>query len=152
MYFRQLRKRAGVKQKDIAREFGISSSAVSSWEHGKSCPGADKLPKLEKMLGVSSSVILRAIDESKSDDEQPINANLFSTDELQAVAAFFLEKVAEIEKEMHYDVKRLEVDEIYQKYLSIARKAQVNLIDQEFQERRAKGGRPIEPGAEGERL
>lgn len=71
---------------------------------------------------------------------------------LQAVAFFCQEKAAEIEREMRYDVKRLEVDEIYQKYLSIARKAQVNFIDMEFQERRAKGGNPIEPGAEGEIL
>lgn len=71
---------------------------------------------------------------------------------LQAVAAFCLEKATEIEKEMHYDVKRLAEDAIYQKYLSIARTAQVELLDMEFQERRAKGGKPIEPRAEGERL
>lgn len=53
---------------------------------------------------------------------------------------------------MYYDVKRLAEDAIYQKYLSIARTAQVELLDMEFQERRAKGGKPIEPGAEREIL
>lgn len=83
-----------------------------------------------------------------NDEGRPFQSELA----LQAIAAFCLKKAAEIEKELHHDVKRLAEDAIYQKYLSIARKAQVNRMDMEFQERRAKGGKPIEPGAEGETL
>lgn len=45
--------------------------------------------------------------------------------------AFCQEKAADIEKELHYDVKRLTADVIYQRYLSIARKAYVELIDRD---------------------
>ena len=46
--------------------------------------------------------------------------------------AFCQEKAAEIETELHHDVKRLAADTIYQMYLSIARKAHVDLIDRNF--------------------
>ena len=46
--------------------------------------------------------------------------------------AFCQEKAAEIETELHHDVKRLAADAIYQMYLSIARKAYVELIDRDF--------------------
>lgn len=58
----------------------------------------------------------------------------FSTEELRSIAAFCQEKAAEIEEELHHDVKRIAVDAIYQMYLSIARKAYVELIDRDFRE------------------
>ena len=58
----------------------------------------------------------------------------FSTEELRSIVAFCQEKAAEIETELHHDVKRLAADAIYQMYLSIARKAYVELIDRDFRE------------------
>lgn len=63
----------------------------------------------------------------------------FSTEELRSIVAFCQEKAAEIETELHHDVKRLAADAIYQMYLSIARKAYVELIDRDF--RQEEGGK-----------
>lgn len=70
MTFHQLRKNAGMKQSDIARELGITVAAVSAWEQGKNRPCLDNLTALEKMLGVPLADIVRVFTESRQDDAE----------------------------------------------------------------------------------
>lgn len=152
MNFRQLRKSMGIEQKEIAKEIGVTPASVLFWEIGKAYPRTDKILKLEKMLGVPASDIIRALSESKLEGRQLIKVNRFSAEELQSIATFYQEKAAEIEKKLHYDVKRLAEDATYQKYLSIASKAGAKSLEMEFMEKKEQRRKTIEPGAEGERL
>ncbi len=47
---RTRRKDLGLDIEDVARWCGVSVSAVSQWERGKTEPTADKRPKLAKVL------------------------------------------------------------------------------------------------------
>ena len=48
--FKALRIKQGLRQEDIANHLGISREAVSRWESGASCPRAELLPKIAKLL------------------------------------------------------------------------------------------------------
>ena len=48
-----LRKRLGLKQKDLARAVGVSQGMVSQWETGRSAPELTRIPLLAATFGVS---------------------------------------------------------------------------------------------------
>lgn len=47
------RKNAGLSQKQLAEQCGVSESAVLNWENGKNPPKLKYLPKLEAAYGIS---------------------------------------------------------------------------------------------------
>ena len=49
--FEVYRKRAGLRQCDVAEILGISQVSVWQWENGKALPRADKLPAVAKLYG-----------------------------------------------------------------------------------------------------
>ena len=53
--FRKLR---GLTQEELANQLGVSSQAVSKWENDASCPDISLLPKLCKVLGISTDELL----------------------------------------------------------------------------------------------
>ena len=55
---KELRERAGMQQKEVAVEVGVSRPTVSEWEHQKKDPSGDRLIKLASLFGVSTGVIL----------------------------------------------------------------------------------------------
>ena len=55
---RELRKRKGIQQKELAIEIGVSNPTVSDWETGKKDPSGDRLRKLANYFGVDELVIL----------------------------------------------------------------------------------------------
>lgn len=55
----ELRKKAGLRQADIAKELGIVQSAVSAWETGQGNPRIEHLPKLAEMLHCTIDEIFR---------------------------------------------------------------------------------------------
>ena len=59
-----LRKKVGLTQDTLARNLGVSPQAVSKWENDLSCPDIGLLPKLAKILGVSTDVLLGAEEET----------------------------------------------------------------------------------------
>lgn len=63
MNFRELRKRSGLKQKDLVRKLDVKKSAVSMWETGKSRPKIDMLPKLAEALNCSVEEIVNCFKE-----------------------------------------------------------------------------------------
>lgn len=54
---RRLRKAAGLAQWHVAREFGISDSAVSQWEKGDSKPDYRKLIRLDEMYHCDGEIL-----------------------------------------------------------------------------------------------
>ena len=53
-----LRKERKMTQDALAQELGVSPQAVSKWEHDLSCPDIGLLPKLARVLGVSTDYLL----------------------------------------------------------------------------------------------
>ena len=43
---KELRKKKGIQQKELAIEIGVSRPTVSDWESGKKDPSGDRLKKL----------------------------------------------------------------------------------------------------------
>ena len=55
---KELRKKAGIQQKQLAIEIGVSRPTVSEWESGKKDPSGERLRKLAKFFNVDELVIL----------------------------------------------------------------------------------------------
>jgi transcriptional regulator with XRE-family HTH domain len=49
----ELRKAAGLSQRELARLLGMTNTNISFWEHSDKPPRSDVLPKMAKILGVS---------------------------------------------------------------------------------------------------
>ena len=47
----EARKKAQIRQADLAASMNVKQSTVSMWESGMVSPAADKLPKLAQILG-----------------------------------------------------------------------------------------------------
>ncbi len=55
---RKFREQAGLSQKELAQQIGVSNSRVSNWEQGINRPDADILAALCTALNVSPSLLL----------------------------------------------------------------------------------------------
>ena len=55
---RELRKRAGIQQKELALIVGVAQPTVSEWELNKKDPSGERLKKLAEYFGVDELVIL----------------------------------------------------------------------------------------------
>lgn len=55
---KELRERAGMQQKEVAVEVGVSRPTVSEWEHQKKDPSGERLLKIASLFGVSTGVVL----------------------------------------------------------------------------------------------
>lgn len=55
---RELRKRAGIQQKELALIVGVAQPTVSEWELNKKDPSGERLKKLAEFFGVDELVIL----------------------------------------------------------------------------------------------
>ena len=53
-----LRKQKALRQDDIAQLLDVSPQAVSKWENDQTCPDIGLLPKLAKILGVTTDELL----------------------------------------------------------------------------------------------
>ena len=53
------RKKAGLKQAEVAAALKIRQSTVSMWEVGENLPRADKLPELARVLGCTVDELLQ---------------------------------------------------------------------------------------------
>ena len=54
----KFRKAKSMTQEELANHMGVSSQAVSKWENDASCPDISLLPKLAKVLGVTTDELL----------------------------------------------------------------------------------------------
>ena len=55
---RELRKRAGIQQKELALIVGVAQPTVSEWELNKKDPSGERLKKLAEFFGVDELIIL----------------------------------------------------------------------------------------------
>ena len=55
---KELRKKAGIQQKELALIIGVAQPTVSEWELNKKDPSGDRLHKLSEYFGVDELVIL----------------------------------------------------------------------------------------------
>ena len=55
---KELRKKKGIQQKELAIEIGVSRPTVSEWESGKKDPSGERLKKLAQYFGVDELVVL----------------------------------------------------------------------------------------------
>ena len=55
---RELRKKKGIQQKELAIAIGVSCPTVSAWESNKKDPSGERLQKLAKFFDVDELVIL----------------------------------------------------------------------------------------------
>lgn len=89
---RELRVRKGIPQNELALELGITSAAVSNWEHGKSDPSGERLTKLAEYFGVDEQYILGHGSESDS-SSTPENPKLSGVSETEQIIQHVLEKL-----------------------------------------------------------
>ena len=55
---KELRKKAGIQQKELALAIGVSRPTVSEWESNKKDPSGPRLKKLAEFFGVDELVVL----------------------------------------------------------------------------------------------
>ena len=55
---KELRKKKGIQQKELALDIGVSRPTVSEWESNKKDPSGERLQKLAEYFGVDELVIL----------------------------------------------------------------------------------------------
>ncbi len=55
---RYLRKKAGLKQRDLSAAFGVALSTVAMWETGKRQPDLDTVKKISEYFGVSADELI----------------------------------------------------------------------------------------------
>ena len=91
---KELRKKAGIQQKELAIEIGVSRPTVSEWESNKKDPSGERLRKLAEFFDVDELVILGKgiIDLSKQNDAP-------KTHEAQIVSAG-MDKLPKEQREM----------------------------------------------------
>lgn len=58
-FIRELRKEAGLTQKELADKLGVTDRAISKWERGLGCPDVSLLEDVAKALGVSILELLK---------------------------------------------------------------------------------------------
>ena len=59
MSFKEQRKRAGLTQMEVAKQLGITDSAVNQWETGKTTPNTKRLGELAKLYNCTVDELLK---------------------------------------------------------------------------------------------
>ena len=78
---KELRRKKGVQQKELAIEIGVSQPTVSEWEAGKKDPSGERLKKLAAYFEVDELVILgRGLQDTR--DEQQETVNRYETEQI----------------------------------------------------------------------
>lgn len=70
---RELRKKAGINQKELAMAIGVSEPTVSEWENGRKNPTKERLRKLAEFFGVDELVVLGRGVVDLSDDPETLH-------------------------------------------------------------------------------
>lgn len=59
MSFKEQRKRAGLTQMEVAKQLGVTDSAVNQWETGKTTPNTKRLSELARLYNCTVDELLR---------------------------------------------------------------------------------------------
>lgn len=55
----EARKKANIRQTELAEKMQVNQSTISMWENGAASPKADRLPKLAGILGCTIDALFR---------------------------------------------------------------------------------------------
>ena len=91
---RELRKKKGIQQKELALELGISSAAVSNWEKGKSDPSGERLDKLAEYFCVDKDFIL-GYGQKNPTYFIPQNPKIAGVSETEQIVQYVLDKLGQ---------------------------------------------------------
>lgn len=64
------RTRAGMRQEDLAKRVGVSSTTVKSWESGRHAVASQNYSALARAFGISVSKLLEGIEDDNFDEEE----------------------------------------------------------------------------------
>ena len=67
---KRLRIEAGLTQRMLAYELGVSIQAVSKWEQSRSYPDLDLIPKIAQLLGVGIDALFESAKSSAGEKEK----------------------------------------------------------------------------------
>lgn len=98
---RDLRRKSGLSQEELAEKLDVSRQAVSKWETGAAVPNPEKLVELSDCFGVTLDFLMRenadecisesgASDNSENAGDIPNKRERFSSKKRKAVGAFLL--------------------------------------------------------------
>ena len=94
---RELRKKAGIGQKELADIIGVSIPTVSDWETGKKQPSKERLRKLAEYFQVDELVIL---------GKTVINTGDGPITEEAKIISDGIDKLSEVQREMALNIMR----------------------------------------------
>lgn len=92
---RELRKKKGIQQKELAIAIGVSCPTVSAWESNKKDPSGERLNKLAKYFNVDELVILGRAQPPLFIPEDP---NIVGKSETEQIIERLLEKLDQMPK------------------------------------------------------
>ena len=93
---RELRKKKGIQQKELALEIGVSNAAVSDWENGKKDPTGERLRKLSEYFGVDEQFIL-GYGQRNPNYFIPENPRIIRKSETEQIVQYVLDKLGTIQ-------------------------------------------------------
>ena len=67
---KRLRIEAGLTQRALSYELGVSIQAVSKWEQNRSYPDLDLIPKIAQLLGVGIDALFESVESSAGENEK----------------------------------------------------------------------------------
>ena len=96
---KELRKKAGIQQKELAIYVGVAQPTVSEWESGKKDPSGERLRKLAEFFGVDELVVLGAGFAEQTESDAP------KTPEARSVS-FAMDSMPQEQREMILNMVR----------------------------------------------
>lgn len=82
MRVKELRKRARLRQKDVALALGLDRTLIVKWESGGSSPRADVLPDLARVLGCTIDELYGLPASAPGCEDARLQVNLSDLDEV----------------------------------------------------------------------
>lgn len=92
---RELRRKKGIQQKELAIAIGVSCPTVSAWESNKKDPSGERLQKLAKYFEVDELVILgkTVVDAANPNYFVPENPEVCGKTETEQIVEYVIEKL-----------------------------------------------------------
>ncbi len=89
---RELRKKKGVQQKELALIIGVAQPTISEWEANKKDPSGERLKKLAEYFGVDELTILGRgiVDLNKTELFVPIDPKICGMSETEQITQYVL--------------------------------------------------------------
>ena len=65
MNFKELMKRKGYTQVELADKLGVNQATISCWQNGVRTPRTKQLPDIAKLLGVSVTTLVKSFEQGE---------------------------------------------------------------------------------------